>query len=132
MKKLVSFIPVFLLSISLFGQSSSISEHLISTNEAAFSYSLYPTQNIFTFLKLNTRNGKIYQVQFDVSDDNRMESILNIKSLVSIDAEKDGRFRLYPTMNMYNFILLDQIDGRTWQVQWSIDVANRVIIPISR
>ena len=32
---------------------------------------------------------------------------------------KPGRFTLYPTQNKFNFILLDQTDGRTWQVQWS-------------
>ena len=26
-----------------------------------------------------------------------------------------------------NFILLDQIDGRVWQVQWNIDKENRGI-----
>ncbi|MEI6662551.1 MAG: hypothetical protein WCL01_10525 [Comamonadaceae bacterium] len=34
---------------------------------------------------------------------------------------KPGRFTLYPTRNMYNFILLDQDVGRTWQIQWSTD-----------
>lgn len=38
--------------------------------------------------------------------------------LVDKEEEKNGRFFLYPTTNIYNFILLDQIDGRTWQVQW--------------
>ncbi len=29
-----------------------------------------------------------------------------------------------------NVVLLDQIDGRVWQVQWSQEAANRAIIPI--
>ncbi len=32
---------------------------------------------------------------------------------------RNGRFFLYPTTNIYNFILVDQIDGRTCQVQWN-------------
>ena len=32
--------------------------------------------------------------------------------------------------NIYNFILLDQIDGRVWQVQWSFKANERFVIPI--
>ena len=31
---------------------------------------------------------------------------------------------------MYNFLLLDQIDGSVYQVQWSTEEKNRVVIPI--
>ena len=41
---------------------------------------------------------------------------------------KNGRFKLYPTGNMYNFIMVDVIDGRTWQVQWNIDDNKRLVI----
>lgn len=40
---------------------------------------------------------------------------------------KNGRFELYPTGNMYNFIMVDVIDGRTWQVQWNVDEENRMV-----
>lgn len=43
---------------------------------------------------------------------------------------QNGRFKLYPTDNMYNFIMVDVIDGRTWQVQWNIDYDKRLCIPI--
>jgi hypothetical protein len=42
----------------------------------------------------------------------------------------NDRFTLYSTQNMYTFILLDQVDGKTWQVQWSTEAKNRFIIPI--
>ena len=93
-------------------------------------FKLSPTQNMWTFLKLNTRNGKIWQVQYDIGGTDRNESILNPLPLVLEEEETNGRFNLYPTQNMYNFILLDQIDGRTWQVQWSIEKEYRGIIPI--
>jgi hypothetical protein len=41
-----------------------------------------------------------------------------------------GRFTLYPTENMYNFLLLDQIDGYVYQVQWSMTKDYRGVIPI--
>lgn len=93
-------------------------------------YKLFPTQNMWTFIKLNTRNGQMWQVQYDISGDNRGECYLNILPLVTKDKEMNNRFTLYPTQNIYNFILLDQIDGRVWQAQWSIQPENRGIILI--
>lgn len=93
-------------------------------------FKLFPTQNIWTFIKLNTRNGQLWQVQFDVKEGNRFTSILSIEKLVPKEMEANNRFTLYPTQNIYTFILLDQIDGKTWQVQWAIDSKDRIIIPI--
>ena len=94
-------------------------------------YQLFPTQNMWTFIKLNTRTGQIWQVQYSVKgDDYRFETYLNLRPLVPEEEEVNGRFILYSTQNTYNFILLDQIDGRTWQVQWSQDAENRGVIPI--
>ena len=46
------------------------------------------------------------------------------------DVAQNGRFKLYPTENTYNFIMVDVIDGRTWQVQWNIDYDKRLCIRI--
>ena len=59
-----------------------------------------------------------------------METDLNISPLVEENNAQNGRFTRYPTSNMYNFILLDQIDGRVWQVQWSFEKDKRMILPI--
>ena len=40
-------------------------------------------------------------------------------------------FQLFPTTNMWTFIKLDTRNGRMWQVQWSIDVDQRLVIPIN-
>lgn len=96
-------------------------------------YRLFPTQNVWTFLKLDTMTGQIWQVQFSVKgDDYRFETTLS--SLDIADAlkqeKKVGRFTLYPTSNTYSFIMLDQIDGFTYQVQWNGDKENRFVLPI--
>lgn len=93
-------------------------------------FKIFPTENIWNFLKLDTKSGKIWQVQYSVNEDYRGETELNDKALVSGDDAENGRFTLYPTKNMYNFILLDQVNGKMWQVQWSIDEENRMTIPI--
>ena len=98
--------------------------------ENGVAYRLLPTQNMWTFIKLNTRNGLMLQVQYDVNGSNRFETYLNLAPLISKENEENDRFTLYPTQNIYNFILLDQFDGRLWQVQWSTEIEMRLIIPI--
>lgn len=94
-------------------------------------FQLVPTQNLWTFIKLDTRNGKMWQVQYSV-DGNQGEVVLNDISLIlKSDEEKPGRFILYPTSNLYNFLLLDQKLGVVYQAQWSTNPNNRGVIPIS-
>ncbi len=94
-------------------------------------YRLFSTRNMYTFIKLDTRNGQMWQVQWSTKGrEYRFESILSDISRVSKEEEKNGRFFLYPTTNIYNFILLDQINGRAWQVQWSLEANDRMVIPL--
>ena len=92
-------------------------------------YRLFATDNSYNFIKLNTRNGQMWQVQWSLKD-NEFESTLSDISMVTKDKEKNGRFFLYPTTNSYNFILLDQIDGRAWQVQWNFEAEKRMVVRI--
>ena len=95
-------------------------------------YEIYPTSNMWNFIKLNTRNGVMKMVQYTVDENaDRMEYTLSDKPLVSKENECNGRFELHSTQNIYNFILLDRIDGRTWQVQWSVSADGRALIPIT-
>ena len=94
-------------------------------------YQLFPTENIWTLLKLDTRNGVISIVHFSLNDDSlRGEGVVNGFPLVREEDQKVGRFTLYPTQNMYTFILLDKISGQTYQVQWSPKAKERFILPI--
>jgi hypothetical protein len=93
-------------------------------------FRLYPTDNISIFIKLNTSNGQMTQVQYSMEDSKRIEVILSATSLVKKEDEVKGRFTLYPTKNIWTFILLDQIGGNTWQVQWSVNPEQRRILPI--
>ena len=117
-------------------------------------YVIYPTENIYTSLLLDTQTGKIWQLQIGVGDTSALKTVLSdyeyaytvesakekYETAMSIweeveDDEKDlwkpdkdfykdmigvvGQFKLYPTKNMYNFLMVNTIDGTTWQVQWS-------------
>ena len=109
-------------------QTNTVQQKLISENTI---YQLFPTQNYWTFIKLDTRNGKMWQVHFSVKDEsNRGEFVLNSLPLVNKENEVNGRFTLYPTENMYNFLLLDQVDGTVVQVQWSMEAEKRGIVSV--
>lgn len=129
MKKIVTLLIIAIISLGCFAQSSSSKPPKYSENPSA-KFQLYPTQNMWNFIKLNTQTGEMWQVQYAINDNsNRLGIVLNDIVLVSASDEKiNGRFTLYPTENMYTFILLDTIDGRCWQVQWSSQSSNRGIV----
>ena len=135
MKKLVISLIVVLITMTSFAQTQVKNNQGASNDNnqkyEAVIYRLFPTTNMWTFIKLNTRNGQMWQVQYDATGSNRFETFLNLLPLVTKEEdEKNGRFTLYPTQNIYTFMLLDQLDGRVWQVQWSIDIEKRLILRI--
>lgn len=106
--------------------STSNTKTTVASPDSNVNFRLFQTNNRWTFLKLDTRTGEIKHVQYSI-DGEAMQYDLNSKPLAEREDAKPGRFFLYPTENTYNFILLDQIDGRVWQVQWNIDKDNRGI-----
>lgn len=91
-------------------------------------YKLYPTENIYTFLKLNTETGQIWQLQWSMEEEREGEVIINASNLkYSFDSGGTGSFELYPTKNMYTFILIEKDYGRKWHVQWGMDTKYRFI-----
>ena len=126
--RLITLIFLLLTTISYAQSTSQPPTQNISTDSTVV-YRLFATNNTYNFIKLNTRNGQMWQVQWSLKD-NQFETTLSDISRVTKDEEKNGRFFLYPTTNTYNFILLDQIDGRAWQVQWNFDAEKRMVTRI--
>lgn len=94
-------------------------------------YKLYPTEHFKIQLKLDTATGKVWMVQISLGDSDAMVVPVDETSvLFDFEDVRAGRFELYPTKNMYNFILLDTKYGYTYQVQWSVDKEKRFRIPI--
>lgn len=94
-------------------------------------YKLYPTQNMYTFLELNTVTGQIWIVQWSTVSGERFRYILSLEEQIyAWDTPIAGRFELYPTSNKYNFIMLDNIKGYCYQVQWSFEQNERMVIRI--
>lgn len=91
-------------------------------------YKIYPTTNIYTSLKLDTASGRITALQISLGDTYGIE--YDITDAVVPDETIIGRFELYPTKNNFNFILLDTIFGYAYQVQWSTNSEECMIIPL--
>jgi hypothetical protein len=133
MKKLLLSAIIVFSTMVLAAQAQVKTDVPIQSNPSNenVTYRLFPTQNIWNFIKLDTRNGKMWQVQWSTESDKRFTTNLSLIPLVNKEDEKNGRFTLQPTQNSYNFLLIDQLDGRTWQVQWSFDPDKRMVIPIN-
>lgn len=127
MKRILLLLALTLTTMSVFSQTSESSTNN-ETDGVVPTYKLYKTQNMWIFIKLNTLDGRMKLVQFSVKDVNDIgEFDLNIMNLALGKEKKNGRFTLAPTDNMYTFLLLDQIDGDVWQVQWDFEPKNRFV-----
>ena len=88
-------------------------------------FKLYATENIYNFLLLDTETGKIDIVQWSLDDGKEGSATINDKDL-SLDTGC-GTFELYPTKNLYQFLLLDKVTCRKWHVQWGFKASERWI-----
>lgn len=130
MNRLIFFLFIIISSISTSAQSTlEVPIQNISTDSNVV-YRLFATKNMYNFIKLNTRNGLLWQVQWGTESKFQYQSTLSDIPLVDKNEEINGRFFLYPTPNRYNFILLDQINGRVWLVQWSLEEKERMVVRI--
>ena len=89
-------------------------------------YKMYQTENLYNLIKLDTVTGAIWQVQYGMNKDvDAMQVAIDSWPIVWSEDSHPGRFELYPTKNMYNFILLDTDTGDVYQVQWNTDPMKR-------
>lgn len=126
MKKL-ALLLLLIAGMAFYSKAADPATIVAPATNATNNFLLYPTSNVYTFLKLDTRSGRIWQVQYSL-DDNEFEVVLS-SELLATDG-KPGRFALYPTTNTWTFLLLDTINGDVWHVQWSQERSKRGIIPI--
>jgi hypothetical protein len=94
-------------------------------------FKLSPTQNLWTFLLLDSTNGRVWQVHYSLTDSVFAGRLaLNESELTPPASAHVGRFALRETQNIFTFLLLDQDDGRVWQLQWSNDATKRGIVRV--
>ena len=98
--------------------NNQLLEHLEINLSLKGRYKLYQTENLYTLLQLDTKTGKIEQLQWSLDSDKEGTFTINDEDLTWGLGYGSGTFELYPTKNMYQFILIDKTDGRKWHVQW--------------
>lgn len=69
-------------------------------------YKIYPTENLYILIKLDTQTGKLDLIQWSLKSKDEFNVTLNASDL-SVYTNLNS-FELYPTKNMYQFILLDR------------------------
>ena len=109
---------------SLLQANNAWQEHIEIDLSLKQRYKLYQTDNIYTFLQLDTKTGMIEQVQWSLDSDNEGSVSINSDDFSYGLGYGSGSFELYPTKNMYQFILLDKTTGRKWHVQWGMEASK--------
>lgn len=132
MKILLAVAVLLASSANAFAQNNPVKLDADPQQAIDVKYRLFKTENVFTFLLLDTSSGKVWQAQFSIDEKNaaRIMVPINDRPLgLAGETSHVGRFTLYPTSNMYNFMLLDQDTGRLFQCQWSLK-GNQMLLPI--
>lgn len=107
--------------------NNQLLEHLEINTSLKERYKLYQTDNIYTLLQLDTKTGMIEQIQWSLDSNNEGSVIINSDDLTYGYGYGSGSFELYPTKNMYQFILIDKTTGKKWHVQWGMESSKRWI-----
>ena len=87
-------------------------------------YEFFQTRNYHNQLRLNTKTGEVYQVQDDGGS-------WIVNNAFTPESTTPYRYWLYPTQNMWTFILVDMFTGKLWQTQYSVEGDNRFSVPIN-
>jgi hypothetical protein len=117
-----TFVTTMLLFFSSLALAQEIS--LGPTQDPDVAYRLFNTHNPYYFLKLDTRDGRIWQALVVDRDSNEIEPV-NTEPLAS--EGRVGRFTLYPTTVDNTFILLDQDTGYAWHIRWGAALDRFVV-----
>ena len=143
MKKIILLL-ILVVSLSASGQTTNTEKSLSQNDSLTWAgtkwleqielnlslkerYKLYPTQNMYNFLLLDTKTGQIEQIQWSMKSENEIHSTINNVDLTYGQGYGSRSFELIPTQNMYTFLLVDKTTGRIWHVQWGLGSSKRGI-----
>ncbi|MBR4564150.1 MAG: hypothetical protein IKO26_06850 [Paludibacteraceae bacterium] len=121
MKRLFNFFVVVVIATNLIAQEQIQFNAVNHETNTALRYKLYPTFNMWTYLKLDTQTGRVTMLQYSTnSREEEGEIYIGIPMEVYVGSEAvNGRYELYPTTNMWTFLMIDQVNGNTYHIQWS-------------
>ena len=115
MKNHVILALTIILNMHLFAQEKieENQQYLLELNDNYIkTYKVIPTKYLDYMIKLNTRTGQMWQIEFDQKKTHQLATPLSMLSLAASESSIDNRFTLIPTTNENHFFLLDQINGK--------------------
>ena len=99
------------------GQTFLVHPATTPNNEISNRYILYETQNMWTFILLDTFTGRLWQCQFSVRGNEYIGSwVINPHILSRTETSK---FIIQPLTSMFQFQLINEDTGERWRFQWS-------------
>ena len=112
-------------------KSSTFEEQMQDNTKDLPVYKMIQTENIHILLKWNTRTGEVWMTQYALKDTDALEHKIEPCFFIDSNNSWNGRFELYSTKNMFNYIMVDTYYGNTYQVQWNTDNEYCFITPIN-
>ncbi|MEQ8623610.1 MAG: hypothetical protein RJQ00_02775 [Vicingaceae bacterium] len=101
------------------GQRFLVSLSVIYGDDNPGKFQLFKTQNMWTYILLDTHNGRLWQCQYSVEGaENRF--CLDINPYELTDSEK-SIFTIQPMTSMFQYYLLNEENGELWKFQWSVE-----------
>ena len=110
-------------------------------------YKVYPTENKEVSLKLDSSTGEVWQVEIGIEtgeevatkigfisnkSDSTFEKVTDFSDIMkNFRVAQNGRFELFPTENIHEFLMVDTIMGTTFQVHWHDQQEKRLISTIT-
>ena len=98
-------------------------------------------------LKLDSDTGEVWQVKISIETgeevatkidfisnktDSTFEKVTDFSDIMkNFRVAQNGRFELFPTDNIHEFLMVDTILGTTYQVQWHDQQEKRLISAIT-
>lgn len=132
MKHFVSFLIAVCCSLTIAAQEPAAESGAEVVVRVTDRYKLYPTSDSFYFLKLDTRTGAIAQIEWSFRVKSCRETPVSAAPVPLPEEAPNGRFELYPTQNVFVFLLQDKVGGETWLLQWNANSTKNRLDKITR
>ena len=102
------------------GQKWIIVPEIIRGGKKPNRFQLFETENMWTFILLDTFNGRLWQVQYSVNGVEYMMYI-PINDTPLITSIGKSIFTIQPMTSMFQYYLINENNGDMWMFQWSTE-----------
>lgn len=102
------------------GQKWIIVPEIVRGGKAQNRFQLFETRNMWTFILLDTFNGRLWQVQFSVEGVEYMMYV-PINNTPLIKSIGKSIFTIQPMTSIYQYYLINEKNGDMWMFQWATE-----------